>query len=198
MRKITVNQDVLKNPPQGKKQFYLWIIFAAICISRVIYLLVIFPSDSIGTCPELHAFPDKAMLNHSTTTDTNDFHGSCYFSDNYQDATKLFLKSAQLCNATISKHYIDENLFITVAIIEGSSEKFLVHLSGTHGVEAYAGSAIQSAALQYLAINNLCSVIENDISHNHTDRPTVVFVHAVNPYVSIFPIKKSFAASLLT
>ena len=47
----------------------------------------------------------------------------------------------------------------------------LLHLSGVHGVEGYAGSAIQSAALNLLQAPNAPRLT-----------PTIVFVHAVNPY----------------
>jgi hypothetical protein len=152
-------------------------LFGVICIVRVIYMLVIFPNDSIGTCPDQQLFPDKDLLNYSIA-DRRPLRGSCYFSDSYNDANALFLKSAELCNATISRHFIDENLFTTVAVLKGSNEKFLIHLSGTHGVEGYAGSAIQSAILQYLHINDFCA-------RETVHRPTIVFVHAVNPYVSM-------------
>ena len=57
------------------------------------------------------------------------------------------------------------------AIFRGDPEKVMLHISGTHGPEGFAGSAIQAAILDQLAAKPLSK-----------DDPTVVFVHALNPY----------------
>ena len=49
-----------------------------------------------------------------------------------------------------------------------------LHISGTHGAEAYAGSAIQIFLLERYAIN-----LSKNKSYNG---PTIIFVHALNPY----------------
>jgi len=60
-----------------------------------------------------------------------------------------------------------------IAVIPGASDAgVVIHTSGVHGVEGYAGSAIQIAALQKIAARNKPEAGE----------PTLVFVHAVNPY----------------
>jgi hypothetical protein len=66
-----------------------------------------------------------------------------------------------------------EALTMDVAIFPGNTEKFgtFVHSSGMHGVEGYAGSAIQMALLQE-------GVLPLQDSAN---RPTIVFIHAINP-----------------
>eukprot|EP00980_Cylindrotheca_fusiformis_P026787 scaffold17468_cov106-Cylindrotheca_fusiformis.AAC.3 len=64
----------------------------------------------------------------------------------------------------------DDSMTIDIAVIKGTRDGVVVHSSGTHGVEGYAGSAIQISFLQLLQ--------EDPI----VDRPTVVLVHSVNPY----------------
>jgi hypothetical protein len=57
------------------------------------------------------------------------------------------------------------------AIFRGDPEKVMLHISGTHGPEGFAGSAIQAAILDQLAAKPLGE-----------GAPTVVLVHALNPY----------------
>eukprot|EP00957_Ditylum_brightwellii_P032243 2443418-Ditylum_brightwellii.AAC.1 len=40
-----------------------------------------------------------------------------------------------------------DDLTIDVAIYRGSEKNVLIHMSGTHGVEGFAGSAVQSSIL---------------------------------------------------
>jgi hypothetical protein len=54
-------------------------------------------------------------------------------------------------------------------------ERVVVHVSGTHGVEGYAGSAVQAAALHQLSLQ--AKEVLTDAS-----LPTLVFVHVLNPY----------------
>lgn len=89
--------------------------------------------------------------------------------------------------------------------------RFLVHLSGTHGPEGYVGSAIQNAALQYIKANGIYQKAIVDTTTSDSQDvvtvelsgtgdidpidpqevpaaaskqlpPTLVFVHAVNPF----------------
>ena len=55
-----------------------------------------------------------------------------------------------------------------ICIVVGQAPGLVVHVSGTHGIEGFAGSAIQVAYLRQRGEGN---------SH-----PTMVFVHAFNPY----------------
>ncbi|KAF0689533.1 Aste57867_19036 [Aphanomyces stellatus] len=97
-----------------------------------------------------------------------------FFSESYYDARALFRASARAANAQL--HAIpypieSMDLTIDVAIQPGTSPSSLViHLSGTHGVEGFAGSAIQSALLSNASFTSA--------AHD----PTIVFVHAVNPF----------------
>ncbi|KAF1322363.1 Rxlr-like protein, partial [Globisporangium splendens] len=100
-----------------------------------------------------------------------------HFSHTYYDARALF--RARTHNVTDAKLYTlplpgyeNVDLSIDVAVVPGSSERALVHISGTHGVEGFAGSGIQSALLERLSGQKKRS----------KDAPTLVFVHALNPY----------------
>ena len=63
-----------------------------------------------------------------------------------------------------------------IAVLPGASEDsgVVVHTSGVHGIEGYAGSAVQIAFMEQLVASN---------TENRQERkPTLVLVHAVNPY----------------
>lgn len=119
-----------------------------------------------------------------------------FFSFDYYDARALFRHHArQVDGATLYGLPIrgvkDHDLTIDLAVIKGSDENVLLHISGTHGVEGFAGSAIQCALLQrfYNDTEN-----KNDDNNDSEDKkgviekirndrnPTVIFVHGLNPY----------------
>jgi hypothetical protein len=97
-----------------------------------------------------------------------------HFSDSYYEARALFRSRARDAGVTLHTlplpHLTHLDLSIDVAVIPGRKDGAFVHMSGTHGVEGFAGSAIQSAILA--DARNLTS----------KSGPTVVLVHAVNPY----------------
>ena len=103
-----------------------------------------------------------------------------YFSQSYFQARKRFRKAAEAAGATLSKYKVvtdelsGENMTIDVATIEGKTDpsSVLVHISGTHGVEGYAGSAIQIQALDKLTQKGGAN----------TSLITQVFVHSLNPF----------------
>ena len=106
----------------------------------------------------------------------NKINGECYFSSDYYEARGTFLSNAKKAGATLHRlPLIDTSLSTDVAILEGSPHKYLIHISGVHGTEGYAGSAVQAAALEYLS-NNLKN-IKKDIQF-----PTIIFIHIVNPF----------------
>ncbi|EQC40487.1 hypothetical protein SDRG_02379 [Saprolegnia diclina VS20] len=100
-----------------------------------------------------------------------------YFADDYLEARTRFRYAATHAGAELHTipYPVDDaaypDLSIDVAILRGSTSHLVLHLSGTHGVEGFAGSAIQSAFLA-----NLSALPENE------HRPTIVLVHGVNPY----------------
>ena len=98
-----------------------------------------------------------------------------YFSGDYITARRRFLDAASAVNATIhtlpltSPALDNQNLSIAIAWL-GSSDpsRALIHSSGLHGVEGFAGSAIQLALLeQRPSIPSDCAIL---------------VVHALNPY----------------
>jgi hypothetical protein len=101
------------------------------------------------------------------------------FSLEYAEARDKFRAAAQQVNAEMYSLPIlvdddddtDSLVFLTtdIAILKGNRPGIILHSSATHGVEGYAGSAIQLAILAP-------GVLPND------DRPTIMFIHAVNPY----------------
>jgi hypothetical protein len=106
------------------------------------------------------------------------------------------LKTAEEAGADLFFLPVVDELGTDVAVLKGagSPERFLIHLSGIHGVEGYAGSAIQSASLKYLGEQYnknkqdkeefKTSNEEEDVEQEENDvySPTIVFVHAMNPY----------------
>lgn len=116
-----------------------------------------------------------------------DINADCYFKEDYFAARQLFLKSAEVAGAELLFLPVTEELGTDIAILRGTtlSKRFLIHLSGIHGVEGYAGSAVQSAALQYFGHlrQTKKTVNEDESAEVPSDAyPTIVFVHAMNPY----------------
>lgn len=106
---------------------------------------------------------------YTNSTECADF----YYSQTYDHAREKFLAAAAKAGATIEHIRVVEKhnrqYFMDTAFIRGSTQKkLLVHSSGTHGVEGYTGSAIQTQLL-----NEWNTSISG---------PSVLFVHAVNPY----------------
>ena len=97
-----------------------------------------------------------------------------YFSDNYYVARKSFRDKAREANAELFSYSLnisDMDLTIDFAVLRQSKTKAFLHISGTHGVEGFAGSAIQNALLERSKTSTLVD-----------SNPTIVFVHALNPY----------------
>ncbi len=100
-----------------------------------------------------------------------------YFSSDYQEARKKFLESAQAVGASIESLENTttgpegERLFADVALIgQRDSNTVLVLISGTHGVEGFAGSAIQTGLMR----EGIASSLKQDTS--------ILMIHAINPY----------------
>ena len=112
------------------------------------------------------------------------FRESCsLFSTEYFEAREKFRNAVQKHNATTSSNLelwsslivegddASTSLTMDVAVLPGNTKELgtIVHSSGTHGIEGYAGSAIQLALLELFT------------STKDMDRPTIVMVHGVNP-----------------
>ena len=78
----------------------------------------------------------------------------CFFSETYMEARKRFLELADLVATEQVSFPIYNNgslhLTTDIAVISGKKDVVLLHMSGTHGVEAFAGSASQLALLTLL------------------------------------------------
>lgn len=98
------------------------------------------------------------------------------FSDSYYQARALFRSRAEAADAKLFplplEHVELMDLTIDIAVLEGSRDRVLLHISGTHGVEGFAGSAIQAALLAQEAASRRPT----------SQKPTIIFVHALNPY----------------
>jgi len=97
-----------------------------------------------------------------------------FFSANYAEARIRFVATAKKAGASLLSYSIDEEtcpgLSIDIATIGGSNAPTLLITSGVHGVEGYAGSAIQFALLEQLMANDQFRKLRT------------VLIHAVNPY----------------
>jgi hypothetical protein len=102
------------------------------------------------------------------------------FSPTYAAASDKFRKAARAVSPGVKLHSLavleekNQRYAIDIAVIQGTRAGYVVHLSGVHGVEGYAGSAIQVAFLEQLA-----AAKKQTPRH---DVPTVILVHAVNPF----------------
>jgi len=101
--------------------------------------------------------------------------------DGYEVARSRFLDIAKRGGAkTISQAVpskIADDLFIDAAFYPArkKSEVFIVLISGQHGVEAPAGSAIQRRLMDSVMAGGTLEVIDRD-------RSSVLMIHGMNPY----------------
>ncbi len=101
-----------------------------------------------------------------------------YFSANYQAARGKFLQLCEARGFTVDAYQNDRakapdgsDLFLDVAMLgSADAEHLLMLFSGTHGVEGYCGSGIQSALVGESVFDGLGPDLR------------IVLVHAVNPY----------------
>ena len=145
-----------------------------------------------------------------------------YFSENYKDSRNKFLfyskkiESSLIYNIPIYNDINDNNetLYTDITILNHNSlsNKMIIHMSGTHGAEGFAGSAIQCGILDfiynYTQNNNGDDLILNNHLFNpksfndeypinnydilnmdtctdnecNNDKPIMIFIHAINPY----------------
>lgn len=103
-----------------------------------------------------------------------------YFSSTYHSARDKFRDAVSKIKS--AKHHaivIDTecDLSIDLCFIEGDrqSKHVMLHFCGTHGVEGFAGSAIQIHLLKHTIPQILNSTIDRE-------RPHILFVHALNSY----------------
>ncbi|MDH3329242.1 MAG: M14 family metallopeptidase [Desulfobulbaceae bacterium] len=100
-----------------------------------------------------------------------------YFPSDYSESRNNFMVAAKMNGGIIESFKCPavgpqgEELFIDVAYFgKGDPEAILVLSSGTHGVEGFAGSAIQNGLLRQGLVSRLAPEIG------------LVMIHAINPY----------------
>ncbi len=128
----------------------------------------------VGLCPQHHYHPksDEQFQQENL---------SCVFSDNYYEARDKFRRAAkaipggELHSLDILSDSDPGAYTIDLFLLRSDKEEagLSVHSSGVHGVEGFAGSAVQIAYLHELA-----SMIDNDQKPD----ATILLAHAVNPY----------------
>lgn len=101
-----------------------------------------------------------------------------YFSNTYLGARKKFKKYSSKPGIYYDKIKLDgvegadeEDLYIEIAYI-GSPDptNVLIHSSGIHGIDGFAGSAIQ------------CSILDKHLPGDIPNETAIVFIHCLNPY----------------
>lgn len=100
-----------------------------------------------------------------------------YFSPNYAEARKNFIEAAQATGSKIESianphtEAKGESIYIDVVLLgDKDAQNVLVVISGTHGVEGFAGSAIQTGILR----EEVGSKLQNNTS--------LLMIHALTPY----------------
>jgi len=98
-----------------------------------------------------------------------------YFTADYRTARGRFLRAAEavggrLFQYPVASETVEEPLSIDVAVIGPETGATVLVTSGLHGVEGFAGSAMQLALLDSLA------------SDKHMASMRFVLVHSINPY----------------
>ena len=100
-----------------------------------------------------------------------------YFSADYTEARQRFLAAARMVGTDVGSFYNPcfgqeaDKLFTDVALLgPENAENILVLMSGTHGIEGFAGSGIQAGLLS------------EGITKNLGPDTRLVMIHALNPY----------------
>jgi hypothetical protein len=144
-------------------------------IKRKVFTKVLCGAVAIALigCPQTDQNDSKSLeeISHLSAKEKK------YFSSSYEEARVKFLAASRTAGATIENFKnpktgpLGHSLYADVAILGPKDAKTtLVLQSGTHGVEGFAGSAIQTGLL----LNGLASQVGPNFR--------VVFIHALNPY----------------
>lgn len=128
-----------------------------------------------------HVLNDMGPLDMYTSPQPSS-KNSRHFSVSYYEARALFRTQAAAAKAALVTRPLEglDSLDVSVdfALLPGASDRVVVHVSGTHGVEGFAGSAIQSALLERIA----ATAGDSGGQEDDPTRPTVILVHALNAY----------------
>jgi hypothetical protein len=127
----------------------------------------------------IHALNDFTPLDIYAPPQTANASVEGLFSDSYYHARALFRAQAHAADVALYTFLLDDydhlDLTIDIAVLEGAKDRVMVHVSGTHGVEGFAGSAIQSALLGRMKREDAGKMKDEK-------RPTVILVHALNAF----------------
>ncbi len=92
----------------------------------------------------------------------------------YEEAREAFITAAEKSgyrHLRLRIPHENTEFFQDYALLRRDPKRLLVHLSGVHGIEGYVGSAVQ------------CSLLAETPKE---DGPSLLFIHAVNPYGMAF------------
>ena len=99
----------------------------------------------------------------------------CFLVPTYELARARFREAAVKAGAKLDQLLLPCGYTIDVATLPGVDDsKLLLHISGTHGVEGFVGSAIQTGYLTWLAMQNKTSP--------SLRKRTTIFVHGLNAF----------------
>lgn len=135
---------------------------------------------------QLHKYDDVGGASPMfSVEDGESLLGECAFRPSYEEARELFRSSAATAGFSLESIVIysdgkGRDYTTDVAILRGDPKRVLLHISGVHGVEGYAGSASQITALQYFALRNTTRRALYEAEG--AEAPTVVLVHILNPF----------------
>ncbi len=149
----------------------LWIIFI-VTSSCIVAVLCVFATG-------IFDWKIQEYLTESRGDSNCDYEGEVnlagYFSENYSLARKRFIDAGTLAGANMSRFVLEdvgpsgELLSVDIAWLGNLAPKrVLLHTSGLHGVEGFAGSAIQ------------LKLLEN--APRPPEDSAIIFMHILNPY----------------
>ena len=99
----------------------------------------------------------------------------CFLVPTYELARARFREAAVKAGAKLDELLLPCGYTIDVATLPGADDsKLLLHISGTHGVEGFVGSAIQTGYLTWLAMQNKTSP--------SLRKRSAIFVHGLNAF----------------
>lgn len=125
----------------------------------------------------LSALVAAIFISTSVLASDIDVEALSYYSASYEDARAKFIHSARSAGGTIESHMHPSRgpegkaIYLDVAYFgPDNADTILILSSGTHGVEGFAGSAIQTGLLL------------SGISGRLPDNTGLMLMHAINPY----------------
>ena len=171
-------------------KFNFWILLGGLIIRLIITYYYQNKANNESNCSDLNIKEELILLNSSKILDRTIGIGSgsgnrwnCYVGHSYYNMRDTFQSLTKELNLELHSYYLPNHPTISTdaVVIEGSPENknIIMHMSGTHGPEGYAGSAIQIAFLKQLKLCKQDKACNKKVS---SEWPTIVLVHAVNAF----------------